>query len=156
MSGKSERKSVLDFLRHGSSADNGQREVCESCGEPYAIGDYPFCPHGQVERGYSTPFKTFSQDLGTSRVEVSSLHGMRKLERESEKRAGDAAARYADGGKAPTSEERQLVFREHSQDRSNRAENVFGKREQPRPITRSKNGIPFVTGGGIVGPGELD
>jgi hypothetical protein len=48
---------------------------CDACGEPLAIGDYPFCPHGRggqtvigddipggqwFENGFSTPQKFYS------------------------------------------------------------------------------------------------
>lgn len=150
-----ERSAAVDYLE-GEPLDNGARETCDSCGEAYAIGDWPFCPHRRVRSGYSTPFLEFTHDLGTSQVHVDSLHTLRRLERQSEKRAGEAVARHAETGSAPKPEERQLVFREFSQDKSNRTEGVFGKREQVRPTTRGKNGIPFVTGGGIVTSSDLD
>ena len=30
--------------------------VCEKCGKDIEIGDFPFCPHGKVERGFHTVF----------------------------------------------------------------------------------------------------
>jgi hypothetical protein len=40
----------------GSEASTAQQAICDTCGEVYAIGDWPFCPHGRPAQGATGAF----------------------------------------------------------------------------------------------------
>ena len=61
-----------------SSTENQDTERCEACGQRIGIGDWPYCPHGQV-----VPVKGFEPrfDVGLGR-EVTGWGDVRQAMRE--------------------------------------------------------------------------
>jgi hypothetical protein len=84
------------------------------------------------------PFEAFTyEEEGTGRqVEVNSLHQLREIEARS-------VAEWERGAGRP------VIFRQFTQDRSNRDENVFQKLhpqvERSKLVTRNSRGIPYIT-----------
>jgi hypothetical protein len=93
--------------------------ACEKCGKVVGIGDFPFCPHESTAR--YTPFPEFEHDG----VKVTSLEQVRRIERES-------MDRYKGGERV-----QPVVWRDFSNDRSNRDVNAFGRPHYPGKPNRS-------------------
>lgn len=76
-----------------------------------------------------TPFTADGPDGGP--VTIDSLHTLRRIEREAERRTADGVGQ-------------PMVFRAWSQNRSNQDQNVFGPPPTPQVRPRNARGIPYV------------
>lgn len=106
--------------------------LCDVCGIELLHGMYPFC-RGQAENHGSGwrqhIFPPCEVDLGKDgKVVISSVQDVRRMERESERRAANGEGQL-------------LVWREFSQDRSNYDRNSLGENNQisPREFMNKKS-----------------
>lgn len=111
--------------------------VCPDCGRVTSDQYHPAvaailcCPTCHVpmekswERRASTPFKSFTVDIGGGPTEITSLGDVRRIERDSEKAARDGRGQHVN-------------FRAFSNDRSNQDVNTLGHlgHKQRKPVAR--------------------
>jgi len=122
---------------------------CASCGYilrdhnvPIALGarrGAPSCPCSLSttmdwvpQLGSFDAFTAFTADVNGTPTQIDSLHTLRAVERETERK-------FRDGIGQP------LVWRDLSQNSSNRDVNSFGPSPQPTFETHNRRGIPFIT-----------
>jgi hypothetical protein len=106
---------------------NRPRDVstCEKCGVEYAIGDWPFCPHGRYGRATFTPIEV---DLGTlGKHTIGSIQDADRLTKMAKERG------------------QEISFRAFENNPSNQDRNSMGENPQPKFSTRNRRGVPFVT-----------
>lgn len=92
--------------------------LCADCGRPWEIGMWPTCKGNPDDHGANlkhSPFPSFNHEG----KRISDLQQLRKVERES-------MERYRGGEKVAP-----VVWRDFSQDRSNRDVNTFGRPAYP-------------------------
>jgi hypothetical protein len=108
-----------EYVDSGCTQQVPQVYLCEVCQKPLQIGDWPFCPHPSTAAYH--PFPAFEHDG----IRFTDLQQIRRHERET-------MDRYRGGERV-----QPVVWRDFSNDRSNRDVNAFGRPNVPGKPTRS-------------------
>lgn len=111
-------------------------DTCDLCGITLEIGMYPgeMCKGLPANHGSSLKARSFTPvevEVDGKKVTISSFADVRRIERESERKAANGEGTLS-------------IFRAFSQDQSNQDRNALGENPAVKFPTRNRRGMPYI------------